>query len=310
MNKVQELEKYLVEMSKFEPHEYYEAQNIAYLLDNESNLPLVKPTVFNKMWYNWVVWCQHPADMLRFMNKGGVLRYVSGLHDINKYGLLEDIIDMIIELNDFIIHYVDPSYVFSEDELIIMHLTCLLSTLGVLDLLMPIKHDGTINYSSISSIDYSKDRAKMFLMDMGFSQYQKQIEYLMEKTKYDFTINFNTMKAMATTMNELGITTEQLYCIVGSYHVAKNLKAESDITLDYVLWADEFQKASFDCVLWADEFQIASPKRIITGDMLKLRGYKEGKELGNVLDKLFEAQLAGKFHDEQSGLKYLEDITC
>lgn len=52
------------------------------------------------------------------------------------------------------------------------------------------------------------------------------------------------------------------------------------------------------------------PQPLIQGRHLLARGMKPGAEFKPLLDECFEAQLAGKFTDLDSGLKYLEKLLC
>jgi tRNA nucleotidyltransferase (CCA-adding enzyme) len=60
----------------------------------------------------------------------------------------------------------------------------------------------------------------------------------------------------------------------------------------------------------AEEMKVkdSEPKPIVLGRHLVARGLEPGPDFGPVLEECFEAQLDGAFHDEASGLSYLENL--
>jgi tRNA nucleotidyltransferase (CCA-adding enzyme) len=52
----------------------------------------------------------------------------------------------------------------------------------------------------------------------------------------------------------------------------------------------------------------SEPQPIVLGRHLVDRGHEPGPSFGPILEKCFEAQLDGEFHDETNGLSYLDSL--
>lgn len=63
--------------------------------------------------------------------------------------------------------------------------------------------------------------------------------------------------------------------------------------------------AKFMALASAMDLEVKPPKPLLNGDMLKERGWKQGKPLGDVLRAAFQAQLDDEFSDEEGAIAWL-----
>lgn len=254
--------------------------------ENIEQFKLLPTEIVSMGWINWC-WSNRPTESLRFMLKSGILKYYNSLYNMRFYYIMEDVVDLIQCTDDLLLSL---GYNKDINREVVMLSALFLYAGRVDDNGNDLKH----KYSYRSA-----NAAKKFLVDIGMQYYIDLVGPLVEYGASPIPTNNKLIRRL---IRDLGGCTN-----VKNFSVLSLAEKEArSVFID---------KGKFDHIqLVADEMLAAQkPQKndispLINGNMvMSTLGIPPGKQVGMLVNTLYEAQLNGVFNTVEEGIKILKE---